>query len=545
MSRYLSALILVALLFLAACGDQAVFEEEPPPDDAELESSPSGGIGFPGGGLPPVNPISRPTTEPQPTPQPRAIYTVERGTVVDELTFTGRVAPVQLPLAFVEDGILSRLLVTAGTQVEAGQLLAELDLGEFAGQLRQAHVNYSQEQVALNQAIEMGQLMVEQAQIGLDEAQKNLAEVSEPPEPAEFARAEAELWQAEQSLATIQNNSSATKNLAEQEMHLAARMLELAQQRYSRALHAYQVGPRGSTREERREEEAQLQEALDAAESELRQAESRLAVAKINYDTAVNNEIAAVEDARSRVYTAEARIAELRDLPDPFQIAAAEREVRRATVALREAQQQARPDPNLVKGVAASQAEIEQIESLIEGRRLYAPFAGEIAGIDASPGLPVRAGVPLIMLVDNSRTEILASITGGRDIGRINTAQINVGQPVEITFSRYTDRIVAGTVSRVPAATAGASLGTTYHISYDAGELELEVGDLADIRMILGRKQNVLWLPADAVTLGDRPSVTLREDGEERRVNVEIGLVTSDRVEIVSGLEENDIVTVR
>lgn len=546
MSRYLSTLMLIALLLLAACSDQPAVDEEldPVPAGSSATSTPVAAFGFPTV-APLTSPAGRPTAEPEPTPEPRAIYTVQRGTVVDELTFTGRVAPVQLPLAFVEDGVLARLLVTAGTQVEAGQLLAELDLGEFAGQLRQAQVNYSQEQVALEQAVEMGRLMVEEAQIGVDEAQKHLAEVSEPPAPAEFARAEAELWQAETNLATTQNNYSAEKNLAEQEMHLAARMLELAQQRYARALNAYQVGPRGSTREERREEEAELQAALDEAETAMREAESRVAVAKITYDTAVNNEIAAVEEARSRVYAAEARIAELRDMPDPFVIAAAEREVQRATITLREAQQLARPDPNLVKRVAAGQAEIERIQSLIEGRRIYAPFAGEVVGIDGSVGLPVRAGTPLIVLVDNSRMEILASVNGGREIGRLNTAQINVGQPVEVVFSRYSDQTIDGNVTRVPAAATGATLGTTYHISYDAAELELEVGDLADLTMILGRKQNVLWLPADAVTLSDRPAVTIREDGEERRVDIEIGLTTAERVEILSGLEENDVVVVR
>jgi multidrug efflux pump subunit AcrA (membrane-fusion protein) len=63
------------------------------------------------------------------------------------------------------------------------------------------------------------------------------------------------------------------------------------------------------------------------------------------------------------------------------------------------------------------------------------------------------------------------------------------------------------------------------------------------VTVLLASKQGVLWLPPDAIrSAGGRTFVIISSDGGPQRVDVEIGLQTRDRVEIVSGLEEGQVV---
>jgi len=59
----------------------------------------------------------------------------------------------------------------------------------------------------------------------------------------------------------------------------------------------------------------------------------------------------------------------------------------------------------------------------------------------------------------------------------------------------------------------------------------------------LASKEGVLWLPPDAIrSAGGRTFVIINSDSGPKRVDVEIGLQTRDMVEIISGLEEGQVV---
>lgn len=500
------------------------------------------------------SPLGRPTAEPAATPEPRAIYTVERGEVTDELLLSGRVAPVQALLSFAQDGTLGQLLVAQGQEVEAGQLIAELDLGELPSQLRQAQATYEQDLVALNQASEAGQLLVELAQVDLDEANARLAEAQQPATSTEIAEARAALQQAESNLSTVRNEYSSIKTNARQDLSLASQLLEEAQTRYSAAYHKTKERIDSTDEAERRAERDAREQALADARRGLIEAEDRVARAQIAYDTAYGNEIAAVEQAEAELAVAQAELEALLTGPKPGAIGDAQRDVQRATIALREARQLARPDPELVKQVAASKAEIDAIENLLAGKRLYAPFAGTLVAVEASVGSAIRAGLPLGILMDATRQEIVATPQDSRSTATqnrlpVSAGQVSVGQPAEITFSRYASQVISGTITRVPGNLAGDLVGTAastaYHLSFNTTRFELVAGDLADVRLVLGRKYDTLWLPLEAVTFGDTPFVTRRNGDTEERVDIQVGLISADRVEILSGLLENDVVVVR
>jgi multidrug efflux pump subunit AcrA (membrane-fusion protein) len=56
-------------------------------------------------------------------------------------------------------------------------------------------------------------------------------------------------------------------------------------------------------------------------------------------------------------------------------------------------------------------------------------------------------------------------------------------------------------------------------------------------------KDNVLWLPPQALRVFDGRRFAVVQDGnDQRRVDVKVGIQTADRVEIEEGLEEGQTV---
>ncbi len=92
------------------------------------------------------------------------------------------------------------------------------------------------------------------------------------------------------------------------------------------------------------------------------------------------------------------------------------------------------------------------------------------------------------------------------------------------------------------ARQASRALDQRYIVRFDSKELGVSAGDQAQVTIILAHKENVLWLPPEALRTEDQTYVMVQRGDQEERVAVEIGATSADRVEILSGLSEGDVV---
>jgi multidrug efflux pump subunit AcrA (membrane-fusion protein) len=502
------ALLLFALALLASCGSA-------PAARVDLTPTPK-----------PVQPaLEKPT------------YTVQRGLVVDELKLSGHIAPVkEQDLSFTQDGHLKTLYIDRTSTITQGQLLAELDLGDLPNQLRQAQVAYEQATIAFERDKAQREITARRAQLDLADARDQLAELQKPPKAADITQARAAVQIAQAALDQTRTDASAAKTQAKLRLDQASQALIQAQTDFVAAQRDYD-------KVRNNKDDIRYNDYHDRyiqAEASLRTAEATVTQAQVEYDAARQNEGPAISQAEAAVAEAQARLDDLLAGADAAAVADARRAIERADLAIEEARQGG--DPELEKRVASAQLEVERLQAQIEAGQLYAPFDGKVASIGARPGDSVEAYKPVVGVMNDATLEVIVELVTTQDATRLG-----VGQPVQLSFSRYRGQEFTGTIARLPSsATSGTSsvnADTAYHINFDTQEQAFDVGDAVQVTVTLAQKDSALWLPPQAVRAFEGRRFVVVKDGErQRRQDVKVGIVGTDKIEILDGLKEGDVV---
>jgi multidrug resistance efflux pump len=215
-----------------------------------------------------------------------------------------------------------------------------------------------------------------------------------------------------------------------------------------------------------------------------------------------------------------------------FQIAQAENQVIQAELNLQQAQSGAN-DPDTLQAVQSAQLNIDQINASIARSSLYSPIDGVVLEVNIQPGDQVEAFTQVITIAIPEPKEAIAQLA-------INDAQqLSVGMVGVCQVANRPETAVQCAVRQIPLSSRDADQTTRVAASLD----NVESGQLIEIQMPLQVRQNVLWLPPAAIRqFQNRVFVVLDTPDGPRAVDVEIGLQTDDRVEIVSGVNEGDVI---
>jgi multidrug efflux pump subunit AcrA (membrane-fusion protein) len=493
-------------------------------------------------------------TETAPTAVSAPTYTVQRGSIENILALEGQVvATQQKDLVFTSGGLLQAIHVDAGSSIKKDQLLAELDPGDLTTQLQEAQDTYAKSKRALDLAAQGQGLAVRRAQIELDAAKAKLDRLQGPPSAVDVSRARATVAQAQAKLDKTRNDASETKNEAEQALKLAQRKLQDAQFAFAAAQQNEQRLNKKSSPEERAAVQAQLAQSL----ADMRSAEAEVASAQIKYDTAHGNEIALVNDAQASLELAQAELEAILNGPEPEELDEARRAVQTATLAIDEARLHASPDPETVQSVTDAEQKIATIRKQIDALRLYAPFSGRVVAVNAQQGQVMQPNQAFMTAIDDSIDPSVLQINT-LSTSDPAAAALKVGNPVEIVFPSAGDKTIPGTIEQVLAglpsgaasiaepqaeAPAGPPSGDQrYIVRFGAEGLGIAAGDQARVTLVLAHRENVLWLPPEALRSEDQTYAMVQHGDKQERVAVQVGVRSADRVEILGGLSEGDLV---
>ena len=217
-----------------------------------------------------------------------------------------------------------------------------------------------------------------------------------------------------------------------------------------------------------------------------------------------------------------------------YSIQRAENTVVQRELALQEAQEGGGVTPEQMQSLRSAQMQVEQIEAQIAQSSLYAPVDGVILEVTISPGDSVQAYTTVITLALPAPSEAIATLAF-TDTQRLDVNMIGVCQ-----VANRPETAVQCIVRQIPLSSRDAD--QTVRVAASLEDVAT-LGQLIEVEMPLQTREDVLWLPPAAIrTFQNRTFVVIQTPDGERVVDVELGLQTDDQIEILSGVQEGDVV---
>lgn len=193
---------------------------------------------------------------------------------------------------------------------------------------------------------------------------------------------------------------------------------------------------------------------------------------------------------------------------------------------------------------------------------IEAPFSGEITTLNVEEEGTVSMGTEMIAVTDYNNLQMVVNVD------ELDISKVKVGQTAQIDISALPDAEFTGTVTSVSkeANTSEGSSVAQYAVNVTINEPEnIKVGMTAEAIITTESKENVITVPIEAVqTKGDQYYVQVQEStegstneqsgldsetsGEANSTpqgtgkTVEVGLQNEEVAEIVSGLNEGEVV---
>ena len=339
-----------------------------------------------------------------------------------------------------------------GDSVQAGDLLVTLETASLEAQVAQAGAAVQAAQANLDQleaGVPAGEIAVAETAITAARALVSQAEASLDGAKAQCAEAQSGVGAAEAALKAVEAQSAQLDTgpragqiaAAEAEIKLAEVRLQQAQAAYDRVKYApdVQMLPESAALEQAtiaHEAAIAYRDALfeGATSAERQAAAAQEEVARVQIIqaqdqalsacTQVGQASAAVDAAKAQQTQAEQQLSLLKTGPTAEQIAAATAQVAQADAALQ------------VARVALAQTE------------LYAPFAGTISALPASPGETVQPGQIVLSLADLSDLQAETDDLSERDVDHIA-----IGQKATVWVEALGEEIEGQVIAIAPQAT--------------------------------------------------------------------------------------------
>lgn len=446
---------------------------------------------------------------------------VERGDMLVTVSASGHIKPVkQAEISFEASGQIAEVLVEVGDEVQAGDVLARLDVDRPTLEADRARANLAAAEAQLAK-LRAG---ARKEEIEANEANLRAADAQLSATAAERDQVAAGSGQPQIAAAEAEVASALTEQKKAHDLH--EKTMECFTFKISKGDPIKEL-PTGevitATESIEREicpllgvPEEQARYRLEAADEALEAARTRLEEVKAG---ASQDQLRAaqanVASAASQRDAAQAQLDLLLEGATEEQIAATEARVDQA------------------------RASVRQAELAVEQTALEAPFDATVGAVRVSTGEQASTGLPAVTLVDASGFHVNVAVDE-LDVGRLEK-----GQMVRLTFDALPDARVTGTVEQIATA-AGVDGGVvTYEVRIDLEPTDAPIrADMTtNATVIVAELTDVLRIPAWAVRV-DRDTgqyyVNRRVGDDLERVDVRLGVRSEGVAQVLDGLSAGD-----
>ncbi|MCO5147313.1 MAG: efflux RND transporter periplasmic adaptor subunit [Aquamicrobium sp.] len=196
---------------------------------------------------------------------------------------------------------------------------------------------------------------------------------------------------------------------------------------------------------------------------------------------------------------------------------------------------------------AASAAQVEKLEAVLQQKQLRAPFPGKLGIPRVDEGQYLTPGVAVVTLQD------IDTMRADFTVPEQRLSQLSVGQKVRLTADGD-DTAFAGEITGIDPKVDPSSRLVSVRAAIDNPEGRLTPGQFVRINVEMPQENDVIALPQTALVTslyGDYVYAARPKEGEgegddktleARQVFVGVGRRSGRNVEIVSGLSAGDVV---
>ena len=197
--------------------------------------------------------------------------------------------------------------------------------------------------------------------------------------------------------------------------------------------------------------------------------------------------------------------------------------------------------------VQQAQAALRQLQEQLSYTTITSPMDGVVLSRDVEKGdavssiLVLGSTATLVMTIGDTHQVYVQGKVDEADIGKVY-----MGQPARIKVESFRDKTFAGRVTRIAPLGVEKDNVTTFEVrvSIDNPGGELKANMTANAEILLDEHKNVLTVPEQAVKYDKDRHATVQlldpaaKDGR-REVAVTTGIANGSRIEVLSGLKEN------
>lgn len=270
------------------------------------------------------------------------------------------------------------------------------------------------------------------------------------------------------------------------------------------------------------------------AQADLRSAQTGISAARASLQRLAAEE----ERARALLATAEREATRTQALADAGAVPGQQRDEAsdRLRVARAELDRVLAQRSEATRGIDVAMGGAEQRRVAMVRATLLAPFDGLVTRRLREPGDTVTIGSTVLRIVDANRVYVNAAVD------ETMLPLLAVDQRAAIFFPG-TDASLTGRVTRISWEADRQTHELLVEVTPERLERRVAIGQRADVRVEVGRREHVLRVPIRMVQHDDTGAFVYADrDGRIALVRPRFGLTGSDQVEVLDGLAEGDAV---
>jgi membrane fusion protein (multidrug efflux system) len=191
---------------------------------------------------------------------------------------------------------------------------------------------------------------------------------------------------------------------------------------------------------------------------------------------------------------------------------------------------------NATVSLAASKAQLAEVQARLERTRILAPMAGVLNDLPVEEGEYVQPGMPAAELVETDPVKVVV------DVPERDVAFFEVGRPAEVFADVRGDEISrTGTITFINELADPQTRSTKMEVSVANEEGLLRSGQIVRVRLTRRILDNAVLIPLLAVIpMEQGHAVFVVNSSEAQRREVTLDIIQGDRILVTQGLEPGE-----